>query len=82
MPFPIFSREKFHKSKHEKNASYSVTLLFFLSAYGTTDISVYKCKITSRVKRSSLCIAIGGFRSILFCFFILLLWFTVVMTGF
>ena len=28
MPFPMFSRGKFHKSKHEKNADYSVILLF------------------------------------------------------
>ena len=28
MPFPMFSRGKFHISKHENNANYSVTLLF------------------------------------------------------
>ena len=31
MPFPMFSRGKFHKSKHEKNANYSLAVtLFFI----------------------------------------------------
>ena len=42
MPFPMFSRGKFHKSKHEK----TLTRLFsnfvvFLSTFGISDISVY-----------------------------------------
>ena len=31
MPFPMFSGGKFHKSKHEKNANYSLAVtLFFI----------------------------------------------------
>ena len=39
MPFPIFTREKFHKSKHEKSLLFS-NFVVYLSAFGT-DISVY-----------------------------------------
>ena len=41
MPFPMFSGGKFHKSKHEKNANYSLAVtVFYLSTFGTTDRSV------------------------------------------
>ena len=38
MPFPMFSRGKFHKSKHEK-ALFS-NFVVYLSTFGNTDISV------------------------------------------
>ena len=30
MPFPMFSGGKFHKSKHEKNANYSLAVTLFI----------------------------------------------------
>ena len=58
MPFPMFSRGKFHKSKHEKTLFSNFVV--YLSTFGSNDISVYQCIINSncfyrkRVRRLSL----------------------------
>ena len=45
MPFPMFTRGKFHTSKHEKTLKFSDFVVYF-STFGNTDISVYKCIIS------------------------------------
>ena len=49
MTFPMFTRGKFHTSKHEKTLKFSDFVVYF-STFGNTNISVYKC-IISWVRR-------------------------------
>ena len=42
MPFPMFSRGKFHQSKNEKTRTIHLSnFVVSLSAFGTTDVSVH-----------------------------------------